>query len=281
MNLPTIENQPPRGRATARILLPVTCALLFLVACASQPTAITREPVTLRLVAADSCGHMAEELALAYEAVRPWVTVRVDVFNASVAARALREGEADLSLLSWQAERSDDGELWSTPFARDGIVVIAHLATPITATDAVYLQEVFRGRIQERDGTVLVPVSREEGSGTRAWFHRVVMAGHDATLTAVVMSSSEAVVEYVMASPGSIGYVSTLRIAESDADRVQVVPVDGIFPDREAISDGSYLLARPLYLAATAEPTGELREFAQWVLGPEGQTVTTRSGTWR
>ncbi|MCK4473577.1 MAG: hypothetical protein KAW49_17495, partial [Anaerolineae bacterium] len=46
-----------------RFLLPASCLLLLLAACTSQPLTVTREPVALRLVAADSCGPLAEELA--------------------------------------------------------------------------------------------------------------------------------------------------------------------------------------------------------------------------
>jgi len=59
-----------------------------------------------------------------------------------------------------------------------------------------------------------------------------------------------------------------------------VPPVEGALPTSAAISDGSYPLSRPLYLAATAEPAGEAREFAQWALGPEGQAVAARLGNW-
>ncbi|MDY7076417.1 MAG: substrate-binding domain-containing protein, partial [Chloroflexota bacterium] len=89
---------------------------------------------------------------------------------------------------------------------------------------------------------------------------------------------SEAVVEYVARTPGSIGYVSTLRITESVVNSVRVLPVEGVSPSPAAISDGSYPLSRPLYLVTIGEPTGEAREFAQWVLEPQGQAITGRSG---
>jgi len=255
------------------LLLPASCLLLLLATCTSQPLTVTREPVTLRLVAADSCGPLAEELAAVYEEAHPWVTVRVEVWNAALAEKTLRAGGADLALLSWLQEGADERPLWSRPFARDGIAVIVHPATPLMETGLAHLQEIFRGRMQEWGGMVLTVVSREEGSGTRAAFESVVLGGYDVTLTGVVMPSSEAVVEYVARTAGAIGYVSTLRM---DDEHVRVLPVEGVLPTPAAISDGSYPLSRPLYLAAVAEPTGEARAFAQWVLGPEGQAVVER-----
>ncbi len=262
----------------ARAKLVLFVSLLILPACASQPLTVTRAPVTLRIVSADSCGPLAERLAAAYEETHPWVTVHVEVFNSSVAERALRAGEADLALLSWLQEtvrgsgNENESPLWSQPFARDGIAVIVHPAMPFTETGLAHLQEIFRGRTQEWGGVVLTVVSREEGAGARVAFERAVLGSHSVAFTAVVMPSSEAVIEYVAHTPGAIGYISTLRLSESDG--VRVLPVEGTLPAPDTISDGSYPLSRPLYLAATAEPTGAAREFAQWVLGPEGQAIT-------
>jgi phosphate transport system substrate-binding protein len=246
-----------------------TCILLLLTACAPQPLTVTREPATLRLVAADSCGPLAEELAASFEESRPWVTVEIELFNTSMAEQMLRAGEADVALLSWLEESANEEPLWSQPFAHDGIAIIAHPATPFAETGLAHLQEIFQGRVQEWNGVVLTVVSREEGAGTRAAFESVVLGNYDTTLTAVVMSSSEAAVGHVVRTPGAIGYISTLRMGEG----MRVLPVEGILPTPDTISDGSYPLSRPLYLATVGEPTGEGREFAQWVLGPEGQTV--------
>jgi phosphate transport system substrate-binding protein len=261
----------PRQSKTIHLLLPAFC-LLLLAACTPQPLTVTREPAPLRLVAADSCGPLAEGLAAAYEESRPWVTVHAEVFDAAVADQALRAGEADLALLSWLGESGGEELLWPQPFARDGIAVIVHPQMPFTEIGLAFLQEIYRGRVQEWSSLVLTVVSREEGSGTRAAFDSVVLGNYDVTRTAVAMPSSEAVVEYVARTPGSIGYVSTLRLG----DGVRVLPVEGSLPTPDAISDGSYPLSRSLYVATVGEPTGEAREFAQWVLGPQGQTAVDK-----
>lgn len=254
--------------------------LVLLVACAPQPTTVTREPVSLRLVVADSCGPLAEELAIAYEEACPWVTVHVEVFNSSVAEQTLRAGDADLALLSWLQEAADEEPLWSQSFARDGVAIVVHPATPFAETGLTHLREIFRGRIQEWGGMVLTVVSREKGSGTRNAFEGAVMGNSDVALTGVRASSAGAVIEYVAGTPGSIGYVSTWRIDASVIGRVRVLPVEGVSPTSAAISDGSYPLSRPVYLATTAEPAGEAREFAQWLLGPGGQAITGELGNW-
>jgi phosphate transport system substrate-binding protein len=294
MNMPHFEQKlnysclaacPPRpSPLVPRPLLLASCLLLLLVACASQPVTVTREPVSLRLVSADSCGALAEQLAAAYGEAYPWVTVQVEVWNSALAQETLRAGEADgstelttsLALLSWLGETTGEEPLWSHPFARDGIAIIVHPGLPLTEVGLAHLQEVFRGRVQEWGGVVLVAVNREQGSGTRVVFESAVMGGYDVTPTGVVMPSSQAVVEYVARTPGAIGYVSTAWVD----DRVRVLPVEGILPTPATIADESYPLSRPLYLATTAEPAGEVREFTQWVLGPEGQVIIGKLENW-
>ena len=262
-------------------LLPATCFLLLticiLVACGPQPLVVTREPVTLRLVAADTCGPLAETLAAVYEETYPWVTVEIDVFNAATAEQVLRSGEADLGLLSWLQNKPGIEPIWSQPFTRDGIAIIAHSDLPFAETGLIHLQDIYRGHVQEWHGKILTIVSREHGSGTRTAFERIVLGGSGGawavTQTAVVMPSNEAVIAYVTHTPGALGYISTLHLTEALAEQVIVLSVEGVSPTPEAITEGLYPLSRWLYLASVAEPTGEARQFAQWVLGPQGQGI--------
>jgi phosphate transport system substrate-binding protein len=244
---------------------------LLLTACAPQPLAVTREPATLQLVTADSCEPLAEALVTAYEESHPWVTITTETYNTALAEQVLREGEADLALLSWlDAEGTD---LWARPLASDGIAVIAHPTTPFTEIGLGLLQEIYRGRVQEWEGMVLTVVSREDGSGTRATFEAAVLQGRDVTLTSVVMVSSKATIEYVANTPGSIGYVSTLQLGDPAESGVRVLPVEGISPTPTTIKDKSYPLLRSFHVATVGEPTSEARELVQWVLSPQGQNI--------
>jgi phosphate transport system substrate-binding protein len=215
-------------------------------------------------------------VAAAYEESRPWVTVTSEILNAALAENVLREDGTDLVLLSWVRDPAGEGQLWTEGLARDGVAVIVHPGSPLIETGLAQLQEIFRGRLQEWDGMVLTVVSRENGSGTRAAFESIALDGEGTTLNAVVVPSSEAMIEYVGSTPGAIGYVSTLWLSPnvlgpSGQDPrlghgVRVLPVEGLLPTGQAVSDGSYLLWRQLYVASRGEPDGEVREFAQWLL---------------
>lgn len=251
----------------------LSCLFLLMSACAPQPVAVTREATTLHVAAADSCGPLVMSTREAYESSRPWVTMETQVFNTALAEEVLREGGAEIALLSWRWDSEEqDVPLWTEDLTRDGVAVIVHPESPLVEIGLAQLREIFRGRLQEWDGTVLTVVSREEGSGTRAAFEAVVLGGESPTLNAVVMPSSEATIEYVASTPGAVGYVSTERLSED----VRVLPVEGVLPTQQTITDGSYPLWRQLYLATNGEPRGEAREYSQWLLSGGGTRIQAR-----
>ncbi len=247
----------------------IVCALLFACvlmlspsACAPQPLRVTREPTSLHVVGADPCATLMHDAAAAYEEGRPWVTVTAQVLNNALAVEALREGRADLALLSWGSSGTGEQALWMEPLARDGVAVIVHPGSSFSEIGMAELYEIFRGRLQEHQGDVLTVVSREEGSGTRAAFESIVLQDEGTTLNAVVMPSSEAMIDYVASTPEAIGYVST-RCLDG---RVRPLSVEGVLPTESAVANGRYPLWRELHLASSGDPTGEARQFAQWLL---------------
>jgi phosphate transport system substrate-binding protein len=205
-----------------------------------------------------------EQLAEAYEQHRPWVTIHVQTFNAAVAEERLREGAADLAAVPIAG--GQDPLPWSAPFATDRLAIVVHPSAPIEAVDRMQLQYIFRGAMGEFEGgTPIQVVSREEGAGTRTIFENQVMEGYDVTLAAIVMPGDEEVTAYVARTPGAIGYVSLGRMG----DNVRALVVEGSEPS--AAGSSPYPLQYPLFLATPSEPEGEVREFIQWILGPEGQ----------
>ena len=243
-------------------------AVLWVVGCASQPITVTPRPVTLRVLAADAYGPLAEEVAFAYHEARPWVRVEVETFDRGVVEERLRAGAASVGIVGG----SPPAQFWAAPIATDGLAVIVHPAVPVEGLTLAELREVFRGRIGEwPDGTPVQVVSREEGSGTRALFEERVMGGSDVTLTALVAVDSRSMLEAVSATPGAIGYVACGRLEGG----VRPIAIDGVPPTTPIRPE--YPLRYPVLLVAPAEPEGEARAFAQWLLEPEGQaTVLSR-----
>ena len=49
-------------------------------------------------------------------------------------------------------------------------------------------------------------------------------------------------------------------------------------PTTEAVINGSYPIARPLYFYTPGEPPGPTKDFLAWVLGRDGQNIVREVG---
>jgi phosphate transport system substrate-binding protein len=200
------------------------------------------------------------------------VSVAVEEGSSRLGLMRLKEGETTLGANSWLPVE-DAAAVWSAPVAVDGIAVVVHTDNPVAALTLAQLREVFSGRLWDwaelgGAGEVQV-VSREDGSGTRAAFEARVMEGQPVTPTALVMPGSQAVADYVAAHPDAIGYVSIGYLSEP----IKALAVEGVLPTPKTVADGTYHLARPLFLVAPEEPSGAARSFVDFVLGAEGQRI--------
>jgi phosphate transport system substrate-binding protein len=95
------------------------------------------------------------------------------------------------------------------------------------------------------------------------------MEDNAVTPTAIVLPSSQAVVDFVAQNPNAMGYVSLSFID----DRVYAVPIDGVTPTLDSLVSGSYFLTRDLALITPKQRQPEVNQFIEFVLSPAGQAI--------
>jgi len=224
---------------------------------------------------------LVEDLAQASSERHEYVTVDVQGGGSRLGIALARENQIDIGTASRKPTAEDERDpetgakrLWWTAIAQDGIALVVHPQNIVGSLTLSKAKDIFFGRIldwEEIGGTPgeIVVVSREDGSGTREVFEEIVMGEKRVTLTAIVMPSSEAVVEYIARHPTAIGYVSMGYLSP----QVKALPVEGVSPTPEDVRSGAYPLTRPLYILTGQEPTGEVRAFIEFALSPAGQTV--------
>jgi len=184
--------------------------------------------------------------------------------------------QVELGAVSWQPGDPPNG-LQATVIARDGIALIVHPTNPITGLTLVQVHDLFSGRALDW-GEVGGPsspvqvISREDGSGTRAAFEAIVMQEKRVTPLALVMPSSQAVVDYVARDPRSVGYVSMGYV---DGE-VRAVPVEGLLPTLENVSRGEYHLTRELVVLSRPGASASAKAFLDFALSPTGQAIVAR-----
>ena len=244
-------------------------------------------PTTLRVAGSTAMTPLLSDLATAYAQSHPHVRLEIEGGGSRLGLERLQMGEIDLAGCSWLPPSAEEGTpqpYSATPIAWDGVAIVVHPSNPVDELTLLQVRSIYAGwtldwqDVGGKAGDILV-VSREDGSGTRAVLERQVMGEQPVTLTAIVMPSSTAVVEYVTRHSMAIGYVSmgylTPSRQEDKETRRQggVLRIEGAYPTPDTVHGGIYHLTRPLYLVTPAEPGGAVRAFVDFVLSPAGQAI--------
>ena len=128
----------------------------------------------------------------------------------------------------------------------------------------------------------IVVITREEGSGTRGAFVELTgieEKGNDGTKTdrtskeAITQMKTDTVLTSVAGNKDSIGYVSTGSLN----DTVKAINIDGVSPTTENIKNGSYKISRPFNIATKGEISELAKDFIDFIMSKDGQTVVSKS----
>lgn len=123
-------------------------------------------------------------------------------------------------------------------------------------------------------------ITREDGSGTRSAFIELtgVQEEKDGTKTdntlssAIVQSSTQAVLTGVAGDPTAIGYISLGSLN----DTVKAAKIDGVEPTSETVKDGSYKISRPFNIATKDDLSEAAQNFIDYILSKEGQEIVNK-----
>ena len=93
------------------------------------------------------------------------------------------------------------------------------------------------------------------------------------------LQGTAAIVSAVGKDIKGIGYGGAAYTA-SGVKQIKLAGKSGVamIPTTENVKDGSYALSRNLYFYLRQAPTGALKTYIDWVLGPEGQAAVTEAG---
>lgn len=274
---------------------------LLLPACEGAAVA-TPPPVTLTIAGSTSMGPVLAALTDAFSRQHPNVVFDLRGGGSTLGEAAIRAGRYDMVASTLFPPDADSGRpppagdeaLVRTPIGIDGVAIIVHPTNDVTALSLVQLRDIFRGTVLNwqslgSDAGEIALVSREDGSGARALFEVRVMGEERVALTAVVMPSSQDVVDYVASIPAAIGYVSrayaaawlpddeavATAVPQAEAP-VKVLEVEGRLPTRASLAAQQYVLTQPLYLITRGAPSGRVRQFIDFALSPAGQAIVAQ-----
>ena len=194
---------------------------------------------------------------------------RVDIGNAS---RQIKNKEIK------QAKENGINVI-ETAVANDGIAIVVNLSNGISELTLEQVKMIFTGELNNwkqlgGKSMPIVAISRDVSSGTFEVFKELVLKGGKVREDALLLASNNAVASNVAETPGAIGYVGFGFLS----DKVKALNIDKVVPSEKTVNDGTYKIARKLYMYTNGAPKGEVKSFIDYILSDEGQAIVKETG---
>ncbi|MBI2909441.1 MAG: phosphate ABC transporter substrate-binding protein [Chloroflexi bacterium] len=270
----TVHRAPTVGsRAPGKVVLTLA-ALLLLVG----PSCASSKSAEMTVAGSNSMHTFVELLAEDYMALHPEAKINVQAGGSSAGIQAAIAGAAAIGMSS-RALKGEEKQLYAIPIALDALAIIVHPNNPTENLSLDQVRGIFSGRVKDWSeigpykGAIHI-VTREEGSGTRGAFEELVMKKDFISPKALVQDASGAVRQLVAQDARSVGYISLGLIDKT----VKAVGIDGVVAGEESVAAGSYALLRPFLFVTRKEPEGEVKDFIDFVVGPQGQSILASEG---
>jgi phosphate transport system substrate-binding protein len=284
----------------ALCLLALGLALL-LAGCGAQPVGTSNPAAeaaqTIENKGSDTLVNLALAWAETYMGFRPNVRISVTGGGSGTGIAAMINGTVDIANASRamkpeEIAAAEANGISPVEFtvARDAIAVVVHPSNPVDTLTLQQISDIYTGKIANwsqvgGEDRPIVLLSRESNSGTYVYFlENVIRLGNKEsellfTPDTLLMPSSEGISTEVRQNPNAIGY-DGLGYVTPDQKVVAVARDAGapyVLPSVETVNDGSYPIARPLYMYTAGEPADQVKEYLDWVMG-DGQSLVSELG---
>jgi phosphate transport system substrate-binding protein len=237
-----------------------------------------RSGAGITVAGSTSVEPFAELLAEEYMSQHSTSHIYVQGGGSTAGIEAVRSHAAHIGMSS-RSLMGGEKSLYSVIIAKDAIAIIVYPQNPVQDLPLMKVREVFSGKIKnwkELGGHdhPIVLVTREEGSGTREAFQKLVMGEEEISLEALVQDSNGAIRQVVTGDPNAVGYISLGLVNE----KVKSLNISGVEPSVKNIESGRYHLVRPFLFVFNGEPTGEAKAFLDYVMSPGAQRLLSKEG---
>ena len=280
-------------------MLRVLPVLLFAVSCGGGGDSSRSGRAVIQNKGSDTLVNVAQAWAENYGTVDPSVAVAVSGGGSGTGISAMINGTVDIANSSRAMRESELEEArvrGIEPIEHvvgfDALAVFLHPDNPIDAISAGQLSQIYaEGGAYETWSQLgvsvpgcgsdeIVRVSRQNNSGTYAYFQEAVLASAEFKLGSRDMNGSSEVVDLVANTPCAIGY-SGLAYATEEVEMPCVSSTEGgdcVSPSVESAVDGTYPIARPLLMYTAGEPSGMIKEYMDWIFTEEAQCIILDKG---
>ena len=229
---------------------------------------------------------IAQAAAEAYMDTHPDLNISVRGGGSGVGVAALQNGTVQIANSSRpikskeiSACKAKGVDPRAYVIANDAIAIVVHKGNAVQNLSIKQIKDIYTGMItnwKQVGGPSLpiVVVSRDVASGTFEVFNEKALGGAKVAASAQLLASNNAVVTAVSTTPGAIGYAGLGYIT----DGVKVVKVENVTPSETTAKNGTYKLARKLYMYTNGKAKGDVGNFIGWLQSPAGQEIVKQQG---
>ncbi len=251
---------------------------------------VAKETITIK--GSDTMVILAQRWAEIYMSKNKNVIIQVTGGGSGTGISALINGTTDICNSSRPMKKEEKIKLkekYGSPgveikVAVDGLAIYVNEKNPVKELSLKQLKDIYTGKINNwkevggRDAKI-IRYSRENNSGTYAYFKDEVLLGADFDKTTQYLPGTAAIVNAIIKDENGIGYggaaygkgIKELKIKKDDKSPAYA-------PTRENIKKGLYPISRFLYMYLRTKPHGEMKKFIDWILSDEGQKIVTQVG---
>lgn len=170
---------------------------------------------------------------------------------------------------------------YPVPFAvaMDALLPIVHPENPVSDLSIEQLRDIYTGKIANwkevgGEDKAIAVVGRDTSSGTYETWQEIIMKKERVSQRALLVASSGAMLTTVAKNKYAIGY-DGIGYIDSTVKPLMVGGKKGV---ADTALDGTYPIARFLYMFTKGWPSGETMKFINFVLSDEGQKVVAETG---
>ncbi len=230
---------------------------------------------------------IAQKTAEAYMADNPDVKISLSGGGSGNGIKAIVDGTADIGNASRFIKQKEVDLAYSkgvypVPFriALDAIVPVVNIQNKVANLSMNQLKDIYLGKIKnwkEVGGTPgqIVVISRDSSSGTFGVWKKLVMKKKRVIPGALTVPSNGGIVQAVANTPGAIGYVGLGYLNKE----IKAVNVDGVKGTEENTLNGSFPIARGLFMFTKGWPTGDTMGYLSFILSKKGQQLVKEAGS--
>ncbi len=246
----------------------------------------------------DTIVNLALAWAEQYQTLHPVVSISVTGGGTGTGIAALINKTVDIANASRQIkleeiQAAQDNGVDPVEFviSKDAIAIVVNPENPVDQLTIQQISDIFSGKINNwtevgGEDRPIVRLSRETNSGTHVYFlENVLRLGEKDNKTlfstdTLLLPSSQGITTETSQNPNAIGYDGLGYVTPELKVIAVAVNAEGPFvlPSADTVNQGTYPIARDLYMYTDGQPTGVRKAYIDWIRSVEGQKIVEDLG---